>query len=119
MPNIVTALYTWFHGKRIGQDAYGNTYYEARREKGSHGHKKRWVVYKGKAEPSKVPAHWHGWLHYTTDTVPDEKAARQYVWQKESIPNLTGTAGAYVPPGHMNRGGARDASAADYEAWRP
>jgi NADH:ubiquinone oxidoreductase subunit len=119
MPNIVTALYTWLNGKRIGEDAYGNVYFEARKDRASHGQKKRWVVFKGKAEPSKVPAHWHGWLHYTTDSVPDEKTAQKYAWQKESVPNLTGTAGAYVPPGHINHGGHRSASAADYEAWRP
>lgn len=116
MPNLVTRLYTLFHGKRIGTDSFGNVYYEARRDK-AHGKKKRWVVYKGIAEASKVPAEWHGWLHYTTDKTPQAAAKRD--WQKDHIPNLTGTAGAYAPPGHISQGAARAKSAADYEAWTP
>ena len=30
--------------------------------------RKRWVIYNGVVEASRVPADWHGWLHYTNDT---------------------------------------------------
>jgi NADH:ubiquinone oxidoreductase subunit len=83
------------------------------------GHKKRWVIYKGLVEPTKVPPIWHGWLHYTTDDLPLEKTAVQYAWNKEPQPNLTGTPLAYVPAGHVNRGAERAASVADYQAWKP
>ena len=76
-------------------------------------------MYNGMAEPSKVPASWHGWLHYTQENPPNEKASTRYDWQKEHMPNLTGTASAYAPPGHASRGGKRDASTSDYEAWKP
>ena len=118
MPNIVTALYTFFHGKSVGTDVFGNRYYVARKQKSAKGHKKRWVVYKGVAEASKVPAEWHGWLHYTSDILPSVNAAKQ-PWQKEHIPNLTGTAGAYAPSGHIGSGSPRAKSAADYDAWTP
>jgi NADH:ubiquinone oxidoreductase subunit len=75
-------------------------------------------MYNGLAEPSKVPPVWHGWLHYTSDVIPD-KHPLEYAWQKEAQPNLTGTTLAYVPPGHVSRGGKRAATIADYEAWKP
>ena len=107
---MTTRLHTLFHGKLVGTDQFGNRYYTDKQKK------KRWVLYKGKAEPSKVPAEWHGWLHYTLDA-PVEAAP--YAWKKEHLPNLTGTTHAYVPPGHLLRGGHRDVSTSDYEAWKP
>ena len=71
-------------------------------------------------EPSKVPAHWHGWLHYTTDTVPMVgQPVHQYEWQKEHVPNLTGTTNRYLPQGHVLKGAKRAKSTADYVAWKP
>ncbi len=119
MATIGTLLYTAFQGKLVGCDKYGNRYYEARREKNSIGRKKRWVVYKGIPEASKVPPEWHGWLHYTTDALPDGKFRPNYKWIKEHLPNLTGTKFAYLPHGHINAGAKRDASTSDYIAWRP
>ena len=37
--------------------------------------KRRWVIYNGYAEASKVPPDWHGWLHYTFDEPPTDRAA--------------------------------------------
>lgn len=117
MATIGTRIFTFLSGKPVGEDTFGNRYYTERRA--AKGRRiKRWVIYKGMPEASKVPALWHAWLHYTTDTLP-EKALAQYDWQKEHLPNLTGTAGAYVPPGHIHRGAKRDASTSDYEAWNP
>ena len=119
MTALGTLLYTAFHGKLIGEDAYGNRYFEAISDKTADGHKKRWVIYKGLAEPSKVTPDWHGWLHYTTETPPTEKPPVHYPWMKEPVPNLTGTTLAYVPSGHVNRGGRRQPTVADYDAWKP
>lgn len=118
MATLGTRLFTFLSGKQVGEDAFGNRYFTERRA--AKGRRvKRWVLYRGVAEASKVPALWHGWLHYSTDTLPDAAATPRYDWEKEHIPNLTGTAGAYVPPGHIHRGARRDASASDYEAWNP
>lgn len=115
---ITTRLYTFFHGKAVGVDPFGNRYYlEKRPVKGRRA--KRWVIYNGRAEPSKVPAEWHGWLHYTLDAPPSQRAVKHYPWEKQHLPNLTGTKGAYVPPGHLLRGADRDPTTADYEAWKP
>ena len=115
---IGTKLYTYFHGKHVGTDEFGNRYFMEKKEPKA-GRRKRWVMYKGKAEASKVPPHWHGWLHYTTDALPESGKPVQYEWQKEHLPNLTGTTGAYMPPGHLLKGGVRDKTTADYQPWTP
>jgi len=123
---ITTRLHTLFCGQLVGTDQFGNRYYKRRGK--THGdssaydkRKKetRWVLYKGMAEPSKVPAEWHGWLHYTLEKPPTERNIPHYDWEKPHLPNLTGTKGAYVPPGHLLKGAHRDSTTADYEAWVP
>ncbi len=105
--------------KKIGTDSIGNVYYEAKARKG-YNHPRRWVVYKGDPEPSSVPAEWHGWLHYQTDAVPSsESSSYRRDWQLPSQANLTGSSGAYHPPGHLLKGGVRSAATGDYEAWVP
>ncbi len=113
---MTTRIHTAIFGKRVGEDQFGNVYYTDKKpRKGMKS--RRWVLYNGKAEPSKIPAEWHGWMHYTLDApLP---AGKQYAWQKPHLPNLTGTVNAYVPPGHLTRGGHRSPSTSDYEAWKP
>lgn len=112
--HIGTKLYTLFNGKLVGKDAFGNCYYQTR-----FGRYKRWVAFKGIAEPSKVPAEWHGWLHYTADVTPIEQPVKKWKWIKPSLPNLTGTKGAYFPDGDLRRGGKRKKVSADYQPWQP
>ncbi len=114
-----TRLFTLFRGKWMGTDEFGNRYYEARSGADSVGRKRRWVMYNGIAESSKVPPAWHGWLHHTLDAPLADKQAKKFKWQKPHLPNLTGTQGRYLPPGHLLKGGKRDANEADYQAWKP
>ena len=118
MATIGTRIYTLFKGKQVGTDEFGNRYF-VEKSPAKNRRRKRWVLYKGIDEASKVPAHWHGWLHYTHDDLPGTQPAKKYDWQKEHIPNLTGTTGAYVPPGHLLKGGHRAPTTADYTAWKP
>jgi NADH:ubiquinone oxidoreductase subunit len=105
--------------RRIGTDSYGNTYYQARARKG-YGHPRRWVIYKGVADPSVVPAEWHGWLHYQTNVVPvDAAPSYRRTWMKPHKPNLTGTDQAYLPQGHILKGFKRAPASGDYTAWVP
>jgi NADH:ubiquinone oxidoreductase subunit len=108
---IATKIYTKLFGKLVGIDEFGNRYYK---KKSSYSDKKskRWVVYKGLAEPSKVPSSWHGWLHYTID----EPLQYEHAWQKPHTPNLTGTPNAYSP---TDNEGKRKKTSCDYEAWSP
>jgi len=113
-----THLFTFFYGRRIGTDEFGNRYYEQKRaRKGERA--RRWVVYNGVVEASKVPAQWHGWLHYTLDKPLSNEAARRYSWQKPHLPNLTGTNARYLPAGHIEKSGTRAKATADYQPWSP
>lgn len=120
-----TRLLTWFCGEYVGTDSLGNRYY---REKGTRerprgggraSREKRWVVYQGEPDGSKVPPEWHAWLHHTVDEVPRPDARPRYAWEKPHEPNLTGTPQAYHPAGSVLRGGHRAPAAGDYEPWRP
>lgn len=112
--HLGTMIYTFFCGVLVGRDACGNRYYKARRSDSSGVHK-RWVIYQGVVEPTKVPPEWHVWLHYITDYVPELR----YRWQREHLPNCTGTDLAYRPPGHASKGGKRAAATGDYQPWKP
>lgn len=114
--SIGTWLYTKVFGERVGQDDYGNVYYRRAKRLRAGVREERWVMYRGEPEASKVPAEWHAWLHHTVDA-PIEAPTRP--WQKPHQPNLTGTAQAYLPPGHDARGGQRAKSGGDYVAWNP
>lgn len=118
---IGTRLYTMLKGHYVGKDDYGNRYYKARGNavhRDSLRHERRWVIYEGTPEASKVPAEWHAWLHHTTDETPPETLKRR-AWEKPHKPNMTGTDEAYRPPGHTLKGGKRAASGGDYEPWTP
>ncbi len=118
-----TRLYTWLRGQEVGRDAEGNRYF---REKGggrvhddSLRRERRWVVYNGQVEASRVPPEWHAWLHHTSDEIPPEGGPPRRPWQKDHLPNLTGSGQAYRPPGHTLKGGRRDKATGDYEPWTP
>jgi NADH:ubiquinone oxidoreductase subunit len=105
--------------KKIGTDPAGNRYFAARARKG-YTRERRWVMYNGTPEATKVPPEWHGWLHYQTDDVPsNDTASFRRPWQKQHQQNMTGTDAAYRPPGHILSGGKRDSATGDYEAWSP
>ena len=92
-------IYTWLNGRKVGKDQFGNLYYEHKSEPKAGRKRKRWVIYNGIVEASKVPAEWHAWLHYTAEA--PLSTANEFEWQKEHLPNLTGTRYAYRPPGHV------------------
>lgn len=114
------AMVTLLSGaKKVGRDPYGNTYFTARAKPG-YKRERRWVIYDGEPEATKVPPEWHGWLHHQTDVVPgDQDKSFRRPWQKPHHPNRTGTNLAYRPPGHILEGGKREKATGDYEAWSP
>ncbi|HYC15373.1 MAG TPA: NADH:ubiquinone oxidoreductase subunit NDUFA12 [Stellaceae bacterium] len=123
--SIGTRLFTWLRGELVGTDQFGNRYFrekpgrKLRRGGGFDSRERRWVLYKGEAEASKVPPEWHGWLHHTVNDVPTDAGKPKYPWQKQHLPNLTGTPLAYRPPGSVLKGGHRARTTGDYEPWRP
>lgn len=102
---LIQQLLIKISSKKIGTDEFGNSYYENKIGK-------RFVVYKGQAEPSKIPAHWHGWIHYNTDYSPVGIKTGKHSWQKIHLPNLTGTKNAYSP----NDKPKEDKK---YQSWQP
>ncbi len=118
--SLGTRLFTMFNGKLVGTDEFGNKYYCSPKKKHDrHGRQRRWVMYNGMPEASKVPPEWHAWLHHTVDEPLTEEAAQAKPWQKRHLPNLTGTKGAYRPSGHDTLGGQRASTSGDYQAWEP
>jgi NADH:ubiquinone oxidoreductase subunit len=123
--NVGTWLFTRWYGELVGTDEFGNRYYrekgnrKLRKGGGFHSRERRWVMYAGEPEASRVPPVWHGWLHHTNNEVPNPGLLVKRPWQKEHIPNLTGTALAYRPPGSVLRGGHRAKATGDYEPWTP
>ena len=106
-----TQLFTARRGVKVGEDDQGNIYYQTRDAK------KRWVIYNGEMEASRVSPDWHGWLHFTWDKPPTEAPLPKKAWEKPHQENLTGTAAAYAPPGSIRKGDP--APRRDYEAWTP
>ena len=105
-----TALFSAFNGSKVGEDHLGNRYFE--------GKGKRWVMYAGSNDVSRVPPEWYAWLTRQIDVVPDELPPPPK-FLREATPNLTGTAAAYRPTGAMEKGGRRQAASGDYQAWTP
>lgn len=77
-------LYTHFLGQKVGTDAFGNQYFQHKHPKNT----KKWVVYNGINDPSKIPVNWYMWLH---SNIKDEPKENLSSWQ----PNVTQTPFAF------------------------
>ncbi|MBV9570636.1 MAG: NADH:ubiquinone oxidoreductase subunit NDUFA12 [Alphaproteobacteria bacterium] len=108
-----TLLATRLYGRFVGADEFGNRYYQ--NASGS----RRWVLYNGTVEASRVPPDWHGWLHFTFKEPPTIAPLKPKSFEKPYIPNMSGTLGAYRPEGSLAAQGVRAPTTADYEPWSP
>lgn len=106
-----TRLWSWRKGTAVGEDDLGNTFFQ------NADGTRRWVMYKGEVEGSRISPDWHGWLHHTWDETPKDRPLTHKTWEKPHIPNQTGTQQAYAPAGSIRRVDPK--SRADYEAWSP
>lgn len=128
---IFTELFAWWTGntlgtrftlwkakaEQVGTDAFGNSYYRAKELYAGQG-ERRWVIFKGEADGSKVPPAWHSWMTHTTDDLPAADY-RPRDWEKPHLPNQTGGPNAYRPSGSIAAGGKRPKAPGDYAAWSP
>lgn len=108
---IGTQIFTWRKGQKVGEDDQGNTYYQTR------DGARRWVIFNGEAEASRVSPDWHGWLHHTYEESPADRPLLHKAWEKPHQANMTGTMAAYAPTGSLRQ--AQPAERRDYEAWSP
>lgn len=106
-----TQLWTWRKGSKVGEDEQGNVFYR------NADNSRRWVIFNGDMEASRVSPEWHGWLHHTFGEPPTDRPMVRKAWEKPHIQNLTGTDMAYAPAGSLRR--AAPAPRSDYEAWTP
>jgi NADH:ubiquinone oxidoreductase subunit len=120
---IGTSLFSAMNGEHVGTDAQGNRYYRAKKKLPANspfgGRERRWVIYDGANDASRVPAEWHGWLHGSYDELPESHLAPPKIWEVEYTPNATGRAAACRAQGALERGGRRARATGDYEAWTP
>lgn len=110
---IGTSLFSARNGRHVGTDDAGNRFYQ------SKDGGRRWVIYDGANDASRVPPDWHGWLHHTHDGLPADYLPPLRTWEQAATGNLTGTQAAYRPAGAIERGGARAGATGDYAAWEP
>lgn len=126
---LVGSIFTWWTGAtigtrwqlrgktRVGSDDQGNVYYEGGTD--PNGNVRRWVIYAGENDASRVPPEWFAWLTHQVADVPEAALPPRRDWQKEAVANQTGTPRAYRPAGALEKGGLRAAATGDYEAWTP
>ena len=120
-------LFTWWEGaslgttitsrrtgEEVGRDDAGNVYFRHRKDPA-----RRWVIYHGSNDSSRVPPGWNAWLRGTIDDVPEKSLPTRRNFELDAEPNLTGTMAAYRPGGSLASKGIRPASTGDYEAWKP
>ena len=103
-----TFLYTIFFGKQIGKDEYGNKYYKNKKDK-------RWVIYNGEINASKITSDWYSWIHHISNRIPNEEGEKKFSWQKPHKDNKTGTNESYKP----NKISKNNKKFKKYESWRP
>ena len=106
-----TQLFTWRKGEKVGEDKQGNIFYR------NADDSKRWVIFNGEIEASRIDPEWHGGLHRTWDEPPTTRPMVHRPWEKAHEPNHTGTAQAYAPAGSIRR--AAPVATKDYDAWQP
>ena len=111
---VGTKLYTYFNGKKVGEDYFGNFYYESKDKKN------RWCIYANESEASKISPEWNSWLRFITVASPKDNDLT-YEWQKVFNGNLTGLESAYKPSIMRTSGSKEDLDnyQFDYKAWKP
>ncbi|GAB5377057.1 MAG: NADH:ubiquinone oxidoreductase subunit NDUFA12 [Acuticoccus sp.] len=115
-----TSFTTWLRGEPVGEDEFGNQYYRSCGGKPDPalGYERRWVIYNGEAEATKIPPGWYRWMHHLGDEVPDGSYEPRE-WQKPHRENRTGTPEAYHPGGSILRPDPGATARKGYDAWSP
>ena len=109
-----TSIFSRRNGEEAGRDEAGNIYFRHRQDPA-----RRWVMYSGANDSSRVPPGWNAWLRGTIDGVPDKALPPRRPFEQPPEANLTGSDKAWRPAGSIRAGGKRAAATGDYSAWTP
>ena len=101
-----TQLYTWRKGVKVGEDDAGNVFFKDKHDN------RRWVIYNGEIEATKIPVDWYSWIHSIKNKIEENHELKKYEWQKKHLPNQTGTEKAYNPQKN------HDANKKKYKSWK-
>ena len=66
-----TRIQTIFFGKFVGKDSFGNKYYENKSGK-------RWVIYNGEVDASKISDEWYSWMHFIKNRIEKSTNFRDF-----------------------------------------
>ncbi len=114
--NIGILIYSFLYGKKIGQDKSGNKFYVHKNNK----IKKKWVLYNKIVDPTSLMVTWQLWLTNKKHEIPDAlSSSRDYVWQKERMPNHSGTIDSYHPKLSKNKKIKNNKNKEIKEIWGP
>ena len=76
-----TRIYTIIFGKFKGSDYFGNKYYQNKSGK-------RWIIYNGEVDATKIPNEWYSWMHYLNNKIEHNHEIKNSVGKtKYSKPN--------------------------------
>ena len=100
-----TRLTVLFYGKLVGKDTFGNKYYQTKKGK-------RFIIYNGEVDASKIPNEWYSWMHHLNNKIENNHDLKKYDWQKEHLPNQTGSIKSYHPKKYNN------AIKKKYKSWK-
>tara|TARA_Y100001958_G_C21021330_1_gene397734 strand:- start:19 stop:375 length:357 start_codon:yes stop_codon:yes gene_type:complete len=105
---VGTFIYTVLFGKFKGKDQFGNKYYQNKTGK-------RWVIYNGEINASKITSDWYSWIHGISKDIPINLEQNKFSWQKPHKDNKTGTKESYKP----NKISKDNKKFKKYESWKP
>ena len=100
-----TRINILFFGKFVGKDNFGNKYYKTKKGK-------RFIIYNGEVDASKIPNEWYSWMHFTPNKIENNHELDKFEWQKSHKPNTTGSNDAYSPKGNTK------ATEKKYNTWK-
>ena len=107
-----TRVFTFLNGKKVGSDSDGNIFYVHKKNAN-----KRWVIYNGLMDASRIQAIWHDWIHHRTDEIPNQQDLENLDWYKHHKSNTTGTIDSYFP-NQLNSNISQNLQK-HYKAWQP
>ncbi len=115
---IQTKIFSKIAGNFMGEDEFGNKYYQEKLLFGKPQRvQKRWVIYKsGAVEASMIPAKWFSWLHYTSERA---LCGEPHPWEKKHQHNQTGSNEAYHPKASLLNETDTTQPSTPYKPWVP